>query len=235
MAAGSHLARSHKIVKEVVPLIYQGLVVFDVDGTLIREKTVCEVIAAKIDHVERMDWLERSAGSSRASHAAPPIDLTITAREEMADWYIEAGRESVDSFFDSLIWAEGTHAGIKSLTANGWLVALASLTWSFGVERIAADLGIDEFLGTGLDWDTKQIDHVYAGDKVDFLHRMAAKYEIPAGRTYAVGDSGGDVPMLKAAAHGFFLGDSDPQIPCVTHLAEASIDMIAKHILNAEN
>ncbi|MDA0597010.1 MAG: haloacid dehalogenase-like hydrolase [Chloroflexi bacterium] len=161
--------------------------------------------------------------------------MTITAREEMADWYIEEGRESVDSFFDSLIWAEGTHAGIKSLTANGWLVASASLTWSFGVERIAADLGIDEFLGTGLDWDTKQIDHVYAGDKVDFLHRMAAKYEIPADRTYAVGDSGGDVPMLKAAAHGFFLGDYDPQIPGVTHLSEASIDMIAKHILNAEN
>lgn len=215
--------------------MYQGLVVFDVDGTLIRELTVCEVIAAKIDRVERMDWLERSAGSSRASHAAPPIDLTITAREEMADWYIEAGRESVDSFFDSLIWAEGAHTGIKSLTDNGWLVALASLTWSFGVERIAADLGVKESLGTGLNWDTKQIDHVFAGDKVDFLQRTAAKHEIPADRVYAVGDSGGDVPMLKAAAHGFFLGDSDPQIPGVTHLSEASIDTIARHILNPEN
>jgi len=235
VAAGSHLARSQKIVKEVVPLMYQGLVVFDVDGTLIREKTVCEVIAAKIDRVERMDWLERSAGSSRASHSAPAVDLTITAREEMADWYIEAGRDSVDSFFDSLIWAEGTHAGIKSLQENGWLVALASLTWSFGVERIAAALGIDESLGTGLDWDTKQIDHVYAGDKVDFLQRMAAKYEIPADRTYAVGDSGGDIPMLKAASHGFYLGDSDPQIPGVTHLSEASIDTIANHILHPQN
>jgi hypothetical protein len=29
------------------------------------------MIAAKIDRVERMDQLERSAGSSRASHAAP--------------------------------------------------------------------------------------------------------------------------------------------------------------------
>lgn len=66
MAAGSHLAHSHKIVKEVVLLMYQGLVVFDVDVTLIREKTVCEVIAAKIDRVERMDWLERSADSSMA-------------------------------------------------------------------------------------------------------------------------------------------------------------------------
>ena len=81
--------------------------------------------------------------------------MTITAREEIADWDIESGRESVDSFFDSLIWAEGTHAGINCLIDNGWLVDLTSLTWSFGVERIAADLGINESLGTGLDWDIK--------------------------------------------------------------------------------
>ena len=161
--------------------------------------------------------------------------MTITAREEIADWYIESGRESVDSFFDSLIWAEGTHAGINCLIDNGWLVDLASLTWSFGVERIAADLGINESLGTGLDWDTKQIDHVYAGDKVDFLQRMVAKYEIPIGRTYAVGDSGGVVPMLKAAAHGFYLGDSDPHILGTIHLREASIDTIARHIINPED
>ena len=161
--------------------------------------------------------------------------MTITAREEIADWYIESGRESVDSFFDSLIWAEGTHAGINCLIDNGWLVDLTSLTWSFGVERIAADLWINESLGTGLDWDTKQIDHVYAGDKVDFLQRMVAKYEIPIGRTYAVGDSGGVVPMLKAAAHGFYLGDSDPHILGTIHITESSIDTIALHIINPEN
>jgi len=105
----------------------------------------------------------------------------------------------------------------------------------FGVERMAADLGINESLGTGLDWDTKQIDHVYAGDKVDFLQRMVAKYEIPIGRTYAVGDSGGVVPMLKAAAHGFYLGDSDPHILGTIHLREASIDTIARHIINPED
>jgi HAD superfamily phosphoserine phosphatase-like hydrolase len=216
-------------------LPHQGLVVFDVDGTLIREKTVCEVIATKIDKVERMDWLERNAGSSRASHVGPPEDLVIDSQIEMADWYVEAGREAVDSFIDSLTWAEGAHAGIKSLIDSGWLVTIASMTWSFGVEKIAAELGVEEFLGAGLDWDTKHIDHVFPEHKVEFLQQTASKHGIPADRIYAIGDSGGDVPMLKAATKGFYLGDSDPQIPGVFHLSNARIDTVARRILAASN
>jgi phosphoserine phosphatase len=179
-----------------------------------------------------MDWLETNAGSSRASLGFPSNDATISAREEMADWYVEAGRTQVDSFIGDVTWAEGTHSGIKSLIDNGWLVALASLTWSFAVERIAKSLGVTEIKATGLDWDTKRIDHIFPEDKASFLQRTAAKYEIPADRTYAIGDSGGDVHMLKAAARGFYLGDDDPQIPGVTHLSEAGIDEIARRILN---
>ncbi|MBN4064408.1 HAD-IB family phosphatase [Dehalococcoides mccartyi] len=221
--------------KRVLYVTYQGLVVFDVDGTLIREKTVCELIAEKIDKVERMAWLEQNAGSLRTSTNAPKNASVIAAREEMADWYIEAGRESVDTFIDSVIWAEAAHVGIKSLTENGYLVALSSMTWSFGVEKIASDLGISDFQGSDLDWDTKQVDHVFPEDKVGFLQGLVAEHEIPNDQIYAVGDSGGDVPMLKAATHGFYLGDSDPQIPGTIHMPNAGIGTIAQHILNSDN
>lgn len=212
---------------------YQGLVVFDVDGTLIREKTVCELIAARIDKVERMDWLERNTGSASASTGVPPEQQVINAREEMADWYIEAGRELVDSFLDLAIWASGAHSGIKSLMENGWQVAVASLTWSFGVARVAADLGISDYVGSGLDWDTKQIEHVFPEHKSEFLQRVVAQYEVPAERVYAVGDSGGDLPMMEVAGKGFYLGHSDPQVDGVVHLPDAGIDTVADRILGA--
>jgi len=212
---------------------YRGLVIFDVDGTLIRERTVCEVIASRIGKSERMDWLEKNAGTPSTSIDLPPNQSVIDAREEMADWYIEAGREAVDSFLPHVTWAEGAHAGVKSLIDNGFLVAIASLTWSFGVERIAADLGISELTATLLDWDSKQITHQFAEDKARYLQRIAVKHQIPADQVWAVGDSGGDVPMLKAAGRGVFVGDSDPQIPCVAHLPAGGIDAVAEHILNS--
>lgn len=215
-------------------LTHKGLVVFDVDGTLIREKTVCEVIASKINRVERMDWLEHNAGTPSTSTGLPPNASVISARKEMADWYVEAGRAAVDTFFESLIWAGGAHTGIKSLTDSGWLVAIASLTWSFGVERIATDLGVNDLVATQLDWNTKEINHVFAADKPVFLKEVATKYEIPSDRVYAVGDSGGDIPMLRAAAHGFYIGDSDPGINGTVHVPAARIDTIAELILNSE-
>jgi HAD superfamily phosphoserine phosphatase-like hydrolase len=226
-------SRAQLIVEEDRSVRFKGLVVFDVDGTLIREKTVCEVIASKINRVERMDWLENNAGTPSTSTGLPPNTSVISAREEMADWYVEAGRESVDTFFESLIWADGAHTGIKSLIDNGWLVAIASLTWSFGVERIAQDLGVNEVIATELDWDTKEIRHVFAADKPVFLQKVVIKYGIAVDRVYAVGDSGGDIPMLKAAAHGFYIGNSDPKIAGTDHLPAARIDTIAELILNS--
>jgi len=212
---------------------HNGSVIFDVDGTLIRERTVCEVIASRIGKSERMDWLEKHAGTPSTSVDLPPNQSVIDAREEMADWYIEAGREAVDTFLPHVTWAEGAHAGVKSLIDNGFLVAIASLTRSFGVERIAADLGINELTATHLDWDSKQIAHQFAEDKAKYLQQMVAKYNISSERVWAVGDSGGDVPMLKAAGRGVFVGDSDPEIPGVVHLPAGGIDAVAELVLDA--
>lgn len=212
---------------------YQGLVVFDVDGTLIREQTVCELIAAKIDRVEQMAWLEANAGSSSESTAAPGNESLIAAREEMVDWYMEAGRLQVDSFFDSVIWADSAHSGVQSLIDRDWLVAIASMTWSFAVDRIADDLGIELSTATTLDWETKAIDHVFPEDKATFTKRVAGGYQIPRDRVFGVGDSGGDIPMLEAATNGIYIGASDPQIPGTIHLPNAGIGTIASAILDS--
>ncbi len=68
---------------------YQGLVVFDCDGTLIREKTVWDLIAAQIGKLERMDWLERKAGAQTAIGSSSRNPTVNEAREEMAVWYFE--------------------------------------------------------------------------------------------------------------------------------------------------
>jgi hypothetical protein len=57
-----------------------GLAVFDLDGTLLRGPTVCEVLAQALGRLDHMKQLEALiAGLS-------DIDITA-AREEMARWY----------------------------------------------------------------------------------------------------------------------------------------------------
>jgi len=53
---------------------WKALVVFDLDGTLLRGPTVCEVLAESLGRLERMRQLERFAGDQELR----------AAREEMA-------------------------------------------------------------------------------------------------------------------------------------------------------
>ncbi|MCZ6539443.1 MAG: HAD-IB family phosphatase [Chloroflexi bacterium] len=201
-----------------------GLIVFDVDGTLIRGKTVCELIADQIGKSERMSWLERHAGASR--------ETVISAREEMADWYFEAGRHAVNKFLPTVSWAPEVRSGVGLLMERRWHVAIASMTWKFAVEQIATELGITELTATGLDWDSAQIDHVFRETKAEYLDDLARRIVVPRHRVVAVGDSDGDVPMLIAAGHGIYVGQSDPELTGVVHMPGAGIGDIAEHVLN---
>ena len=59
----------------------RALVAFDLDGTLLRGLTVCEVVAVSLGQLDRMRQLERFASR---------LELR-QAREEMAVWYRRAG------------------------------------------------------------------------------------------------------------------------------------------------
>ena len=201
-----------------------GLIVFDVDGTLIRGKTVCELIADQIGKSERMSWLERHGGASRES--------LISAHEEMADWYIEAGRDAVNRFFPTVSWAPKVRSGVRLLTERGWHVAIASITWKFAVKQIAEELGISDLTATGLDWDSSQIEHVFPETKAAYLADLARRIDVPKHLVVAVGDSGGDIPMLIAAGHGIYVGRHDPKLAGVVHMPNAGIDSIAERVLN---
>jgi len=212
---------------------YQGLVVFDCDGTLIREKTVWDLIAAQIGKSERMDWLERNAGAQTAIGSSSRNPTVNEAREEMAGWYFESGRAAVESFLPPVVWAKGAHDGVGYLGEAGFLVAVSSMTWKFGVGIVAADLGVSEFTGTDLDWDTGEITHVFPEEKAGFLVQLAHENNLPGNRVFAVGESGGDADMLKAAGRGFFVGENYPGIPGISHLPNSGIDTIAERILRS--
>jgi HAD superfamily phosphoserine phosphatase-like hydrolase len=221
--------RSHKapIVDWSLPQMMRnasiGLAVFDLDGTLLRGPTVCEILAAPLGRLERMRQLEACTTET---------ELTA-AREEMASWYNGILIAQLTAALEPATWAPGTLEGIQWLQAQGVAVAIASITWEFAVAWFARQLDIPYYLGTTLQ-PNGEIQHVWPRDKASWLRRLAKDLGIPARNIAAVGDSAGDVELLLEASHAFYVGANLPdRLAHAVHLPHADIVTVASRILDA--
>jgi phosphoserine phosphatase len=129
------------------------LIVLDVDGTLIRKQTICQIIAKNIDKLDRMNWLEENAAETR--------DTLIAAHCEMAGWYLELGKTATLQAVDGITWAPNVHKSLKSIRESGIVLALASITWDFAVHKVASELGITQIRATELNWTSGDIVHMF--------------------------------------------------------------------------
>jgi HAD superfamily phosphoserine phosphatase-like hydrolase len=201
-----------------------GLAVFDLDGTLLRGPTVCEVLARALGRLDHMRQLEALiAGLS-------DIDIAA-AREEMARWYQGIPLAELTSRLRLVRIAPRASDGITFLRRHGIAVAIASITWEFAVAWFARQLEVDYFVGTHLEPDGT-IMHFWPRDKVTWIQGLRDTLRLPASRIAAIGDSGGDVEMLHAVRHPVFVGATLPgELPGVTHLPGTDIATVAHWII----
>lgn len=208
--------------EETLPSRPRGVVAFDLDGTLLRGPTVCELLAAPLGRLQEMRRFE--ALSSELDIAA--------AREEMARWYEGRSAKELCEALDAATWAPGAHEGVALLQANGIEVVIASITWSFAVEWVAERLGVTRSLGTRLE-PGGAVGHVWPRDKVRWLARVLRELEVPRERAAAVGDSSSDADLLSAASLRFFVGAGPPpSVALLEHRPAGDIASIAREILD---
>jgi len=199
----------------------KALVVFDLDGTLLRGPSICEVLAESLGRLERMRQLERFAGEQELR----------AAREEMARWYRPVGLARLREFLEGARLAPGAKQGLALLRAHGVAVGIASITWSFAVEHFARLLGVEHWQGTVLE-ESGEIRHTWPEDKAPWVRELAQRLEVPWERTAAVGDSAGDLEMLRAVGVPVFVGREVPAVqPGWLHYPAADIEALAKHLV----
>lgn len=198
------------------------LAVFDLDGTLTRGDTVCEVIARPLGHLARMRELEAIDSDD--------TEAIIAAREEMASWYRQRNLEDLRSSLVDLKLAPGAHDGMNLLKESGIQIAVASITWEFAVEWLANRLGIDYYVGTKLSPEGN-ISHFWPEDKADWLKKIATQRGIGLDRVAAIGDSSSDKGMLEVVGSPFFVGTMLPQgLSDVHYLPDGDIYEVARLI-----
>ena len=203
------------------------LVAFDLDGTLLRGESVWEAIARGIGRLERVREMERIDPAR--------MEEITAAREESAGWYSSFTNDELLEHVSPIRVAPGVDDGFALLREHGYKIAVVSLTWEFAVEWFAGRFGADYFAGTGLSSDG-EITHFWPRDKAFWLARLASRLGVDMDDVAAVGDSRGDVPMLSAVGHPYWVGETvPPQLNGkVIHEPDGDIRVVAESIVRAE-
>jgi len=197
------------------------LVAFDLDGTLIRADTCCEALARPLGRLARMREFERFTG----------YEEIAAARAEMATWYGDTPRADLCAPLAAVPLAPGVREGFRLLREWGVATAIVSITWDFAVAWFARELGADHHVGTGLAADG-QIAHFWPEDKARWLAALAGRLGTGLDEVAAVGDSAGDLPMLRIVGAPFFVGHTRPAgLTSFAHCPDGDIGQIVRHIV----
>ena len=200
------------------------LAAFDLDGTLLKGETVCEAIASGIGRIEQMREFEQLQHTQ--------IEEIAAAREEMAKWYSRYAFQELCGHLTKMRFAPRLEEGFKLLHSHDVKIAIVSLTWQFAVKWFAKRLGANYHVGVGLS-PIGQITHFWSADKALWLGKLAQDLGVEMCEVAAVGDSSGDIAMLNAVGHSFWVGESVPHelTGRVIHQPDGDISEIAREIV----
>ena len=200
------------------------LVAFDLDGTLLWDESVWEAIARGIGREDRVREFEQLNTTQ--------TEAIVAAREEFTGWFRCLTIEDLREHILSMRVAPGVDEGFALLRKHGFRIAIVSLTWEFAVEWCAERFGGDYYVGTGLTQDGK-ITHFWPEDKATWVAGLAHKLGVEMRDVAAVGDSKGDVPMLLAVGHPYWVAKAVPAEldGKVTHQPDGHIRAVAESIV----
>lgn len=177
---------------DVVGESYFPVVVFDLDGTLIRSTSASQFLAQQMDKTEEMEELERQFRSGEISNSV--------IADASAKWFTDVAIDDVWSSLANAPWIDGLDETIAELRASSSRLVLATVTWRFAAEMLL-QRGFDDVCGTEMDASNGTLSgrvgrYFDEHDKARFIEQWCAERSIPLKDVAAVGDSRSDVPLF---------------------------------------
>ena len=176
-----------------------GLLVMDVDSTLIDEEVIDELgVAAGV-------------GEQIASVTARAMNGELDFREALrARVALLKGLPTTifDEVYHRVHFTHGALELIDTLHAHDWKVGVVSGGFHEVVDRLAADAHLDYWIANRLEGADGRLTGKVLGEivcktvKLHALREWAKQLDIPMSQTVAVGDGANDIPMIQAASLG---------------------------------
>lgn len=210
----------------VPTLAEPGLLVMDVDSTLIDEEVIDELGEAAGSGEEIAKVTERAMRGE--------LEFCDALRARVA--LLEGLPVSVfDTVHDKLHFTKGALELINTLHAHGWKVGVVSGGFHEVVDKLAAEGHIDYWIANRLEVADGRLTGKVLGEivcktvKLHALREWAKQLDIPMSQTVAVGDGANDIPMIQAASLGIaFCAKSKTQLAA----DEAINDRDLMHVLD---
>lgn len=176
-----------------------GLLVMDVDGTLIRQEGI-DLLAQAAGVGEEVAELTAGAMNGDLDFAT-----SLHARVEL----LKGLETSIfPKILEQIDLTTGADAFIKELHRRGYKVGLVSGGFHELIDPIAQSLGIDLVQANRLELADGRLTGKVLGEivtpkkKKETLLTWAREYHVEASQTIAIGDGANDLPMIEAAGIG---------------------------------
>jgi phosphoserine phosphatase len=194
------------------------VVVFDLDGTLLRDTTVSLLLA---------EWLGQTAEIAELERAfhAHEISNRVVA-DTSAGWL--AGKSIAEAWkvLTSGYWIDGMAETFRALDAAGVSLLLGTITWRFAAEMLRERYGFAAVSGT----EMQANDGVLSGmvsryfdehDKVRFVEEWCAQNGFSMSQVAAIGDSRSDVPLFRRVGMSIALNATPDARAAATHVLDS--------------
>lgn len=186
---------------------------FDIDGTIFRWQLYHELFDAFVN--EGLITSEDSAATITARNAWRERKAEYLSYEHELIHAMQRAIDGIDEQYfnkiaDSILQQKGHHVYrytidlLKDLKSQGYTIIAISGSHQQLVDRFAQIHGIDISIGrdhTIKNGKLTQLATEVPGNKDKILQKIVDEYELNWEDSYAVGDSGGDIAMLKLVEH----------------------------------
>jgi phosphoserine phosphatase len=170
------------------------VVVFDLDGTLLRGTTVSLMLAQWLGRGEEIAELERA-------YHAHEISNSVVA-DTSAAWFAGCRTADVWKILADGPWINGMAETLQTLGDAGINLLLGTITWSFAAEMLRERHGFAAISGTEMAANDGVLSGVVSlyfneHDKLRFVQEWCAEHGYSMSQVAAVGDSRSDVPLFR--------------------------------------
>jgi phosphoserine phosphatase len=181
---------------------YYPVVVFDLDGTLLRRTTVALLLAEHLGQADTINELERAFVAGEISSKA--------IADASAASYAGRTTSEIESVLAAASWIDGIDETLRTLAEAGSHVLLATITWRFAAELLQERHGFVAVSGTEL----QVTDGIVGGnvsryfdehDKLRFVEDWCAERDLSLAQVAAVGDSRSDLPLFRRSGRSVAL------------------------------
>ena len=178
------------------------VVFFDLDGTLLRGTSVSVLTAEWLGRGRALDRLEEDYRAVRISNSV--------LAESSATWFTGRRPSEVSAVLEEAPWIRGIGQTVTALREAGSYVALATVTWRFAADAVAARYGFDATCGTEMNLKDGRLSgevsrHFDGADKAAFVRDVCERRGVPLERAAVVGDSRSDLPAFAIAGYSIAL------------------------------